>query len=123
MSEFKIDQSQASIGVSFSKNIKSEQIGGTINNYSPEQKQNLAEAAAEIQKLLEQLAQNNPTETFRQQADVVEEAIQIIESNPTLKQRVVSSIQAMGIEALKEAINHPLANILCAGIEGFREPN
>jgi phosphoenolpyruvate-protein kinase (PTS system EI component) len=123
MSEFKIDQSQASIGVSFSKNIKSEQIGGTINNYSPKQKQNLAEAAAEIQKLLEQLAENYPTETLTQKAAVAEEALQIIESNPTLKQRVVSAIQAMSLEALMQLIDHPVANILREGIENFREPS
>lgn len=122
MSEPKIDQSQASIGVAFSKSINAQQIGGTIhNNYSPEQKQNLAEAAAEIQKLLEQLAQNYPTETLTQKAAVAEEALQIIESNPTLKQRVVSAIQAMSVEALMQLIDHPVANILREGIESFRE--
>ncbi|MEG3882192.1 hypothetical protein QT972_33065 [Microcoleus sp. herbarium7] len=121
MSESKIDQSQASIGVGFSKSINAQQIGGTIHNYgSPEQKQNLAEAAAEIQKLLEQLAENYPTETLTQKAAVAEEALQIIESNPTLKQRVVSAIQAMSIEALMQLIDHPVANILREGIENFK---
>lgn len=123
MSDPKIDQSQASIGIGFSKSINAQQIGGTIHNYgSPEQKQNLAEAAAEIQKLLEQLAENYPTETLTQKAAVAEEALQIIESNPTLKQRVVSAIQGMSLEALMQLIDHPVANILREGIERFREP-
>ena len=125
MSEPKIDQSQASIGVGFSKSINTQQIGGTIHNYSPspEQKQNLAEAAAEIQKLLEQLAKNYPTETLTQKATVAKEALQIIESNPTFKQRVVSAIQGMSLEALMQLIDHPVANILREGIERFREPS
>ncbi|MEG4858417.1 hypothetical protein QUB75_12660 [Microcoleus sp. K1-B6] len=75
MSEPKIDQSQASIGVGFSTNVNAQQIGGTIHNNSPEQRQNLAEAAAEIKKLLEQLAQDYPTETLTQKAAVAEEAL------------------------------------------------
>ncbi len=121
MSERKIDQSGSSFGVGISHTINTHQIANTIHNYSPEQKQNLAEAAAEIQKLLEQLAENYPTETLTQKAAVAEEALQRIESNPTLKQRVVSAIQAMSVEALMQLIDHPVANILREGIESFRE--
>lgn len=123
MSERKIDQSQSSFGVGISHTINTHQIGVNIHNNSPEPKQNLAEAAAEIQKLLEQLAQNYPTETLTQKATVAEEALQIIESNPTLKQRVVSAIQGMSLEALMQLIDHPVANIMREGIERFREPS
>lgn len=123
MSEPKIDQSQASIGIGFSTNVNAQQIGGTIHNYSPEQKrQNLAEAAAEIKKLLEQLAQDYPTETLTQKATVAEEALQIIESNPTFKQRLLSAMEGMAVEALIQLIDHPVANIMREGIERFREP-
>ena len=94
--------------------------GDVTHNYA--QQGNLAEAAAEIQRLLEQLSQTYPTETLSQKAIVAEEAIKQIENDPTLKERVVSAIKAMGVEALMEAIDHPVANVLRAGIEGFREP-
>ncbi|MEG4234779.1 hypothetical protein QUA40_22155 [Microcoleus sp. Pol11C3] len=122
MPEPKIDLSQASIGVGFSTNVNAQQIGGTIHNNSPEQRQNLAEAAAEIKKLLEQLAQDYPTETLTQKAAVAEEALQIIESNPTFKQRLLSAMEGMAVEALIQLINHPVANIMREGIERFREP-
>ncbi|MEG5017280.1 MULTISPECIES: hypothetical protein [unclassified Microcoleus] len=122
MSEPKIDQSQASIGVGFSTNVNAQQIGGTIHNNSPEQRQNLAEAAAEIKKLLEQLAQDYPTETLTQKAAVAEEALQIIESNPTFKQRLLSAMKGMAVETLIQLIDHPVANIMREGIERFREP-
>lgn len=122
MSKPQIDQSQASIGVGYTKSINAQQIGGTIHNNSPEQRQNLAEAAAEIKKLLEQLAQDYPTETLTQKAAVAEEALQIIESNPTFKQRLLSAMEGMAVEALIQLINHPVANIMREGIERFREP-
>lgn len=124
MSERKIyiNQSQASMGVGYSENTTAEQIGGTIHNYAPEQKQSLDEAAAEIHQLLEQLAQTYPTETLSQQEVVEQEVKRQINNNPTLKERIVNVIKAMGVEALKEAIDHPLANVLVAGVQEWKEP-
>lgn len=122
MSERKIyiNQKEASIGTGYAENITAEQIGGTIHNYAPEQKQNLTEAAAEIQQLLEQLVQTYPTETLSQPEVVADEAKRQINNNPTLKERIVNVIKAMGVEALKEAIDHPVANILLAGAEEWK---
>ncbi|MDJ0729255.1 MAG: hypothetical protein QNJ33_04605 [Crocosphaera sp.] len=91
------------------------------NNYSSEEKQTLAEAASEIQKLLEQLSKTYPTQTLTQKAVVAEEVVKEIENNPTLKKRVVNTIKAMGIEILMQAINHPVANVLREGIEAFQD--
>jgi hypothetical protein len=120
MSERKINinQSQASIGTSYAESITTNQIGGTIHNYAPEQ--NLREAAAEIHQLLEQLTQTYPTETDSQKDVVAEEAIKQINNNPTLKERIINVIKAMGVEALKEAIDHPLANVLVAGAQEWK---
>lgn len=93
--------------------------GDVIHNNAA--KQNLAEAAAEIQQLLTQLEQTYPTETLSQQAVVAEEAIKRIEANPTLKERVVGALKSAGVETFKEAVDHPLVNILLAGIDGWRE--
>lgn len=105
-------------------NVAGEVQGNQTNiqyNYTAEQQQTLTEAAAEIQQLLEQLSQNNPTDTLTQQAIVAEEAIATIENNPTFKERVVKVIKAMGVEMLMEAIDHPVANVLRAGIDAIRE--
>lgn len=95
-------------------------VAGIINEA---QQQNLAEAAAEIQQLLKQLSQSYPIETLTQKAVVAEKVINHIEETPTLKQRVVSAIKAIGIEAFMEAIDHPVANVLRAGIEAYQEPS
>ncbi|NEO23252.1 MULTISPECIES: hypothetical protein [unclassified Moorena] len=94
-----------------------------INQYksAPEQKQSLAEAAAEIQKLLEQLFQTNPTITYKEKMTVLGEVADKIDKNPPLKDKVINALEAGGKEAFKEAIDHPLVNILMAIIEGWRE--
>ena len=99
-----------------------ENVGRDKINYGTQQKQNLSEAAAEIQALLEQLAKTYPTETLSQQAVVAETAIAEIERNPTFKERVIAAIKAMGVEAFMEAIDHPVANVLRAGVEKWKEP-
>ncbi|MEQ8536146.1 MAG: hypothetical protein RIB93_01570 [Coleofasciculus sp. D1-CHI-01] len=73
-----------------------------FNNYAPEQKQTLAQAAAEIQQLLEQLKQTYPnaTETERQSALVVT-LQQEIKHNPTFRTRLRNALKEGGIEALK----------------------
>ncbi|WP_158069419.1 hypothetical protein [Moorena bouillonii] len=52
---------------------------------------------------------------------VVSEVVDQIENNPTLKAKVINALKAGGVEAFKEAIDHPLVNILMATIEGWRE--
>ncbi|NEO22131.1 MULTISPECIES: pentapeptide repeat-containing protein [unclassified Moorena] len=86
-------------------------------NFTPEQKQNLAEAAAEIQQLLNQISQTNPTTTSKEKMIVVSEVVDQIENNPPLKAKVINALKAGGVEAFKEAINHPLVNVLMAMIE------
>jgi negative regulator of replication initiation len=90
-------------------------------NYAPEQTQNLAEAAKEIQQLLKQLEKTNPTETELEKVTVAAKAAEEIKNNPTLKTRVISALKSGGTEAFKEAVDNPIVNILVAIIEGWTE--
>jgi small GTP-binding protein len=99
------------------------QSGGnaTFNqtNYTPEQQQkNLADAAAEIQQLLNQLSKTNPTATPQEITNTIE---QEIKSNPTLKDRLIAALKAGGLEALKTIFNHPAFTIPAETIKGFIE--
>ena len=93
-------------------------VAGVINEA---EKQNLADAATEIQQLLEQLSETYPTSTNKEKMVVVGEAVEQIESNRTLKAKVINALKAGGTEAFKEAVNHPLVNILVATIEGWQD--
>ncbi|WP_414755236.1 pentapeptide repeat-containing protein [Anabaena sp. CCY 9910] len=101
--------------------VNAGQIGGNITNYNPEQKQNLAQAAADIQQLLNQLSRTYPTTTTSEKMTVVAKAVDEIESNPTLKARVIGALKAAGTEAFKELIDNPLINILLASIDGWQD--
>jgi hypothetical protein len=86
------------------------------HNYAAEAKQTLAEAAAEIQRLLKQLEETNPTATTEQQEAFVNAAV-----SPTLKARFVSALQAGWKEAVKEFLDNPYVNVGVAVLEGWQE--
>ncbi len=108
-----------SVGSVTGKNLGS--IKAVQHNYAPEQRKSLAEAAAEIQNLLEQLSQTYPTKTPTDKAVIATKAVEQIEKNSTLKTRIVKSLKAGGTSALKELIDHPAINILLATLEGFQD--
>ena len=80
----------------------------------------LAHAAKEIQDLLEQLSETYPTTTTKEQRTVAAEAIARIESNPTLRQRVINAAKGGALEALKQT---PVGKIVAAAIDGWTKPN
>lgn len=99
----------------------SNEVKDLLNNYTSEQKQNLAEAAAEIQQLLEQLEKSYSTDTTAGKMVVAAEAINCIESNPTLMNRILSALKAGGIQALGQALNHPAASFLIGALEDWQK--
>jgi len=120
-SNFNLQGAQFAGGLVDADTVNAQQIGGNITNYNPEQRQNLAEAAAEIQQLLNQLGQTYPTNTPLEKQIVVTEALKEIERNPTLKARVIGALKAGGTEALKELLDHPAVNVLLAALEGWQD--
>jgi UDP-N-acetylmuramyl pentapeptide synthase len=97
---------------------------GTQHNYAL--KQNLAESAAEIQQLLEQLAKNNQTIVQSDNQAVVVSAIhEEIKRNPTIKARLLNALKAGGTEALKQALDAIFKNLAVSisveTIKGFIE--
>ena len=99
--------------------IKDNAKAGGIINESPQK--SLAEVVKEIQDLLEQLSQTNPTTKTTEKMAVVGKAIDIIEENPSFKSKIIKVLKAVGTESFKEAVDHPLANILMAGFEAWTE--
>ncbi|OUC12470.1 MAG: hypothetical protein B0A82_22225 [Alkalinema sp. CACIAM 70d] len=98
---------------------KGDNIAGnkTLNqfNNSP----NLAQAARDIKELLDQLSKDYPSDTVAGQAMIGAKAIEQIEKNPTLRQRVVNALKEAGSTALEEAVDHPAVKIVVAGTKGF----
>ncbi len=90
-------------------------------NYYAAREQSLAEAAAQIQQLLQQIQETNPITTEAERAIVAAKAAEEIKNNPTLKARVIGALKSGGKEAFKEAVDNPIVNVLVAIIEGWQE--
>jgi len=85
------------------------------HNYAPEQKQALADVAAEIQQLLKQLQQTNPSATEADQRAFLTAVI-----SPTKRQRFANALQEGGKELLKELMDNMYLNVAIAAIEGWQ---
>lgn len=82
-----------------------------------EPKKTLSEAAAEIQQLLKQLEQNNPTATEEEKIAYVND-----ETTPSFKRRVVGALQAGGEAAIEEFLDNPYVNVSKAVVKGWMKP-
>jgi uncharacterized protein YjbI with pentapeptide repeats len=85
------------------------------HNYASEQRQTIAEAAAEIQQLLKQLEQTNPSATEADQTAFLTAVIP-----PTKRQRFANALQEGGKELLKELMDNIYLNVAIAAIEGWQ---
>jgi hypothetical protein len=106
-------------GGNYNERIERDYIQG--NYYAAGQPQSLAQAAAEIQLLLKQLEQTYPTTTTSQQMVVAAEAINRIESNPLLKERVINAVKSGGLAAFEKAIDNPAGAFIVGAIKGWQE--
>lgn len=106
-------------GGNYNERIQGDYVQG--NYYAAGQPQSLAEAAAEIQLLLKQLEQTYPITTTSQQMVVAAEAINRIESNPTLKKRVINAVKEGGLAAFEKAIDNPAGAFIIGAIKGWQE--
>lgn len=80
------------------------------------QNQTLAEAAAEIQMLLEQLSKSYKI------TEVPEQAVKQIEQNPQMKDRMMGALKNGGKTALEKLVKHPAISIVLAAIDGASNP-
>lgn len=94
--------------------VMGDKIGTQINN-----SQNLAEAAQEIQQLLDRFSQDYPDPTPAQKIQIAAQTVEEIERNPTLKARVTNALKEAGTTALEEAVEHPAIKIVVAGVKGY----
>lgn len=106
-------------GSKYNERIEGDYIEG--NYYAGGEQLTLADAAREIQKLLQQLQQDKPVNNTTAQMMVAAQAIEQIESNPTLKKRVISAVREGGLAAFETAIDNPAGAFVVGAIKGWQE--
>jgi uncharacterized protein YjbI with pentapeptide repeats len=113
------DRNIKTSGGNYNERIQGDYVQG--NYYATGQPQSLAQAAAEIQELLKQLEQTYPSTTTSQQMVVAAEAINRIESNPTMKKKVINAVKEGGLAAFEKAIDNPAGAFIVGAIKGWQE--
>jgi len=93
-------------------------VAGVINEA---EQQNLNQAAAEIQNLLEQLEKSYSTEKTGGETQLGTEAIMQINNNPTLKRKIMRSLKAGGIDAIENLLSHPAASFVISAIKEWQK--
>ena len=95
-------------------------VGRDFNRTTSPPPQNLAEAAAEIQKLLEQLERTYSTDTTTGRMQIATDTINCIENSPALAERILSALKAGGSAALESFLDHPAASFAIAALEDWQ---
>lgn len=94
-----------------------ENVQDSYNTYNSHERRSLAEAAIEIQQLLDQLARTYPVETEDDKIIAVKD----IQQKPQLQGKIINALEKGGKKAMEKLVDHPAAAIAIAVYEGFRE--
>lgn len=82
---------------------------------------NLADSANEIQQLLQQLGLQPSTLSEEAKAEV-DVAVEAIQKDPPLMERVIGALKSGGIEALKELTDSLHVKVLVSAYDGWQNP-
>ena len=108
-------------GVGLNKgNINTSKFAKTMTIYESQQ-QNLAEAARDIQELLEQLEKTYPSETTMDRIKIATEVITHIDNHPTKAQKIFNAIKAGGVAAVEQLLNHPASSFVIAALNDWQK--
>lgn len=90
-----------------------------VVNKQPQQ--NLSEAVAEVQQILQQLSQTYPMETVPEKTIVAAEVVKEIDANPTLKNRLINAAKEGGLAGLEKALDNVVGATIVAAIKSWQE--
>ena len=114
-------QQSGNFGVGVNKGtINTDKLAGT---YNEAQHKTLAEAAEEIQQLLEQLDKTYDTESYSGKVKVADEIVKTIENKPELKARIISALKIGGVKAFEQFLSHPAASFFIGALEDWNQNN
>ncbi len=111
---YKIDASGDMIGniIGGDNNTISGEVAKTINNNSQD------DIVKDITQLINDLSQNNPTNSTVEQMAVAGQAIEAIENRPGWRQKAINAFKQGTLEAIK---THPIGAFVVAAIASWKE--
>lgn len=119
------DQNQTTINNDFSGALISGNVANSLSGsaqqvYNEAPDKSLAEAAQEIQALLEQLSQTYPCNTLVEKAQLATVAAEQAQANPALRQRLLSAIKAGSLGAIDQAVSHPAVTFFFEAVKAWK---
>ena len=97
-------------------------ISGSVSgDITQTNRNNLAEAATEIQQLLKVLDRSYPSDLPADTQTEIDIAVRGIAKDPALKQRVVAALKEGGIKALETFTENPYVSILVFAYKGWQK--
>jgi uncharacterized protein YjbI with pentapeptide repeats len=100
------------VGVNQGEIKDNAKVAGILNEA---EQQNLTEIITEVQAIITPLAQTYPNNPTTQGI----KAIEAIEKNPNLKQKLIEAAKKGGLEAFKKALDNPVGAFIGGAIEGW----
>ena len=85
-----------------------------------ENKNNIA-IASEIQQILEEVSKLNSIDTIVGKMEIATKAVQRIESNTVLMQKILSALKAGQTQALARFLNHPVKSFVIVALEEWQK--
>ena len=128
-----VENTSMSNSPEFNNNFQGANIGNFANQVNDNARQQtnqynydsdtkiVADVAKELQLLLEQLSQTNPTDNTRTKLAVADLAIEHIDNSPALNKRVLSAIKAGSTSALSQFLNHPVSSFFISALEDWQK--
>ncbi len=110
VSQGNITQTHSGSGDNVADNVAGDK--NTTYNYNS---QNVSEAITEVQTICQQVAQEYPNDPTTQGIKTIE----IINNNPTLKQKLIIAAKEGGIAALEKALDNPVGAFAITAIKSW----
>lgn len=99
-------------------------VGSLEENYDETtvtgDKKELTEVISELIEMLGYLDRLLPNDGTTDRMNKVTEIIKYIEGHPDLKEKILSVLEKFGVQAFKDYLNHPSANLLISAIEDWQ---
>lgn len=105
-------------GGNYNERIEGNYVQG--NYYAEGEPKSLADAATEIQALLEQLSKTYPSNTTTGKMAIATEAMERIEGDKSMSERVLSALKAGGVSAIEQLLNHPASSFVIGALEDWK---
>ena len=86
-----------------------------------EEKEKKLAIASEIQQILEEVSKHNSMDTVSEKMAVVTKAVQHIESDPSLMQKILIVLRSGQTQALAKLLNHPTRNFVITALEELQK--